>query len=291
MLYLYLFISFILISAIFYSGLVLLLYIRSKRYHTIKEQPLEAFTLAKFIRFVLQLFKGIMLFIYWGFAKSSQNRLIHPIQENDNSHVLCVHGFHVNGSCFWGMRKFLRNEGFSSSAIHLGLPYIKVQRYVDKLAKIISIAASNSPTGKIHIVAHSMGGLIIRMLLQQSPQYADKLSSIITLGTPHKGTATVRKNYITWIRELFHTDSDLIVQMEDFHALAPQVPATTIASRHDLVVYPAINAHTSKANNITVDWMSHMGLLTEQSSQQLVYDCLDMAESSSNTTSHKNRGN
>ncbi|MFC2163317.1 hypothetical protein ACFLRF_06505 [Candidatus Altiarchaeota archaeon] len=46
--------------------------------------------------------------------------------------------------------------------------------------------AGNPATDKVVIVAHSMGGLVTRHLLQD-PSYADKVDTVIMLGTPNNG--------------------------------------------------------------------------------------------------------
>lgn len=51
--------------------------------------------------------------------------------------------------------------------------------------------AENLPTGaKVHLIGHSLGGLVISSFLNQfqKPEYLDK---IITLGSPHRGAAVV----------------------------------------------------------------------------------------------------
>jgi pimeloyl-ACP methyl ester carboxylesterase len=44
-----------------------------------------------------------------------------------------------------------------------------------------------SPTGKFVLIGHSMGGLVIRAYVE-SGLYANNVSQVITLGTPHAGT-------------------------------------------------------------------------------------------------------
>ncbi len=41
---------------------------------------------------------------------------------------------------------------------------------------------------KVNIVAHSMGGLVVRSLLTQYHEYQGKINKVIFIGTPHKGT-------------------------------------------------------------------------------------------------------
>jgi hypothetical protein len=43
--------------------------------------------------------------------------------------------------------------------------------------------------GKVDIVAHSMGGLVSRTLVQSDPEYAKKVKTIVFVGTPQRGAA------------------------------------------------------------------------------------------------------
>ncbi|PIE66580.1 MAG: hypothetical protein CSA26_00220 [Desulfobacterales bacterium] len=45
-----------------------------------------------------------------------------------------------------------------------------------------------SSTGKVHIVAHSMGGLLVRHLIQNSESYANMIDRVAMVGTPHLGS-------------------------------------------------------------------------------------------------------
>ena len=44
------------------------------------------------------------------------------------------------------------------------------------------------PTGPVHLIGHSMGGLDARYLISQLDM-ADRVKSLVTVGTPHRGTA------------------------------------------------------------------------------------------------------
>ena len=65
---------------------------------------------------------------------------------------------------------------------------------VDYLMPTIDKAVVNSPTGKVDIVAHSMGGLIARSYIQGS-RYRDDVDQLVMLGTPNYGSGDV---YTLW---------------------------------------------------------------------------------------------
>lgn len=55
------------------------------------------------------------------------------------------------------------------------------------LRQKIDELASSSPIGKIDIIAHSQGGLLIKRLLFDHPEYKDKIQKLIFVGTPNLG--------------------------------------------------------------------------------------------------------
>ena len=59
-----------------------------------------------------------------------------------------------------------------------------VQGAKNYLKPIIDKAKAMSPTGKVNIVAHSMGGILARVYIE-GPDYQDDVDQLITLGTPH----------------------------------------------------------------------------------------------------------
>jgi len=73
------------------------------------------------------------------------------------------------------------------------------RRPIDEIAtnylkSVLYEARGLSPTGKVDIVAHSMGGLVARAYIQ-SEDYDDEVDQLITLGTPHYGLSDA---YLPW---------------------------------------------------------------------------------------------
>ncbi|KKQ83078.1 MAG: hypothetical protein UT07_C0010G0002 [Parcubacteria group bacterium GW2011_GWB1_38_8] len=65
---------------------------------------------------------------------------------------------------------------------------------IDYLIPTIDKALLNSPTGKVDIVAHSMGGLVARSYIQ-SHNYRDDVDQFMMIGTPSYGSSDV---YTIW---------------------------------------------------------------------------------------------
>lgn len=214
----------------------------------------------------------LRLSLWWAFAPSGR-----PLPAVDRNAapalrevVLCIHGFHMDESCFWGMRRRLARRGRVSVAADLGLPYRRAEVYAAALRRDLGAVAAAFPAARIDVVAHSMGGLVLRQVLGESPALAARLRRVVTLATPHHGTAL-----LGWFRHgpVFRMMSRESEYVRGLPRLADSVPAaevTTVASAHDLLVYPVECAHLEGARRIDLERVGHLGLLTDRAVHERV---------------------
>jgi len=96
--------------------------------------------------------------------------------------VVFIHGLWMPGFDMALLRRRVHKCGFNVQQFHYSTvrktPYEAAIKLHDSLHKI-----EEKP---IHIVAHSLGGLVVRHLLHQHPKQID--GKIINLGTPHRGS-------------------------------------------------------------------------------------------------------
>lgn len=145
----------------------------------------------------------------------------------------------------------------------MGAPLPTPLSYAKPLATTMKSLAAQFPDEGFDIVAHSIGGVMAREVLRQDPDLAAFVHRIVTLGSPHHGTAVVR-----WIRfgplyNMLSLGSEYLSELGTFRSLAPDSTATTVGSLHDLVVYPIRTCHLDGARQVTLENISHLGLMTE----------------------------
>jgi triacylglycerol lipase len=102
--------------------------------------------------------------------------------------VLLVHGYAHNQSGWWVMDRHLRQAGFTS--VHR-LNYLPMGSGVPQLAERLGARVDEirSLTGadRVHVVAHSLGGILLRWYVQELG--GDRtVGTAVTLGSPHEGT-------------------------------------------------------------------------------------------------------
>lgn len=102
--------------------------------------------------------------------------------------ILMVHGFIDNHSIFARLEWSLRRRGFAGvHTTHVPLFATNVHAAAGRLADEVAAAVERSGHPHVHIVAHSLGGLVARYYVQRMGG-SDTVHTLVTLATPHRGT-------------------------------------------------------------------------------------------------------
>lgn len=88
---------------------------------------------------------------------------------------------------FRGIQSFLKEDGFDVHHTTVGFASGLNARAADLQAEITRVL-KETKADKVHIIAHSMGGLDARAMIARLGM-ADRVASLTTIGTPHHGTS------------------------------------------------------------------------------------------------------
>jgi pimeloyl-ACP methyl ester carboxylesterase len=245
------------------TGWFLLAYRSFVTYHreTGEQRPnLGALALADFY---LRTLAGAIRLAWWNMWGLGRDGLRWPTAPVRGIPVLCIHGFHMTGSSTWGLRRYLERHGRPTRAVSLGLPYRSPTVYSRALVRAIRQLRDEAGTS-MDVVAHSMGGLVLRQALAEAPELASSIRRIVTLGTPHRGTALLRGRRSGPVARMMGPDAPYVKGLPEFHAVAPSVEVLTLSARHDWIVFPRDTAHLSGTHRVTVEDLGHLGLLTDR---------------------------
>jgi triacylglycerol lipase len=139
------------------------------------------------------------------------NAKIHPPKRGQEYPIVLMHGFmgfsrmEILGiklfDYFNGVQPLLEQMGYDvwvESVSPVNPPQIRAEQW----AKVVDNALAHYKTDKVHLIAHSQGGVDARVLAAPDTDccstphdgqlngigYGDKIASIITVGAPHLGT-------------------------------------------------------------------------------------------------------
>jgi pimeloyl-ACP methyl ester carboxylesterase len=100
--------------------------------------------------------------------------------------VVVLHGLYMSGLVMRPLCRRLHKQGYQT----LNLTYNTLSPDLDTICTRIDQFIDNEPTA---FVCHSMGGLIARRYLERNSKQSHWVDSVITLGTPHKGSHLARE--------------------------------------------------------------------------------------------------
>jgi pimeloyl-ACP methyl ester carboxylesterase len=206
--------------------------------------------------------------------------------------VILIHGFFQTRNIWEVMEDRLRHDGFGVISFNLGgllwryntRPIDKTARYV---AEKVEYLSAREGFQAVHLIGHSKGGLIARRYVQHYG--GDKrVKSLITLGTPHRGTAMALAAVpILSVGLLGSSLKDLLphsrvisrLQQDTFPS---HIPLTSIYSSSDLVcphwssVLRPRPGETSM-NNVRIRGIGHSQLTWDGGVYQVAKHYLDEA--------------
>src|SRR5215210_1355288 len=123
-----------------------------------------------------------------GGLSPAQRGLVHHGVATAETPILLVHGIVDNHAIFTLLHRALRRRGFATvSSYDYGLLTRDIPSAAHLLGGAIEKLAAKTGYERIHVIGHSLGGLIARYYVQRLGGDA-RVHTLVTLGTPHHGT-------------------------------------------------------------------------------------------------------
>lgn len=191
--------------------------------------------------------------------------------------VLLVHGYVCNSGYWDAMSRALARAGISHHALDLEPVLGSIEQYVPALDAAIQALRAASGSQRVVVLAHSMGGLATRAYLRRHG--AGRVAKIITLGTPHHGTALasfgvgINTREMRWSGRAGQGQPSAWLQ-----ALAASEDAelhrlfVSVYSHHDNIVSPPTSSRLAGAKNIELGGIGHVALAQDAGVQALVIE-------------------
>ena len=197
-----------------------------------------------------------------GHLSPVQRGLIVGDVEAAGTPIILVHGVIDNRSIFTLLRRSLRGRGFGRTyALNYSPLTDDISDIAMRLGTLIDEVCEQTGYERVHIIGHSMGGLVARYYVQRLG--GDRhVHTVCTLGSPHSGSHAAR--FVPWpVARQMRPASELITELEE---PAPGCRTRFIAIWSDLdqLVLPQRNARIQhadlRARNVLIRGIGHMSL-------------------------------
>ncbi len=198
--------------------------------------------------------------ILWPIGFFNQKDGAEPAQEQ--TPTLFLHGLFLNQACWLAMKLRLKMQGFTN--LHsINLPPTRdVETLTERVALKVDSLRHSCKCERVHLVGHSMGGIIARNFVQIRGG-ADKVDQCVLLGSPHQGSK-LAPFAVMKLSEAIMPGSEFLANLNK-QPLPGKVAVTNIYSRHDNLVIPHESAILDQATNIELAGKGHNTLLYDNS--------------------------
>ena len=174
--------------------------------------------------------------------------------------VLLVHGFGGAKSSWSLVAQALSDRGVIVDAMSYAPVGSSVERLADRLVIEVERMLSRTGADKVHLVGHSLGGVIIAQAILDS-RLAGRVDTVITLGSPFGGSPWAGVLPIVEIVRELRRGSPLLRRLAST-PLPDGVRWLSVTAALDIIV-PGMRSvpFHSQVETITVDGVGHLGML------------------------------
>ncbi len=189
--------------------------------------------------------------------------------------VVLVHGFFATAGVFRPLRSRLVRDlpghvdprDSSAHPVQIAsfthAPGMSVRRIAESLGRLV-----DKIPGRIHLVGHSLGGLVARYYVQELGGDA-RVCQTISLASPFHGTTLAHPFPVLVGREL-RSESPTLVRLRGRASAFSHVPHLSLYGTGDLVVRPFRSAVFPIGDVVELPGLGHNTLLYDQTAQDAI---------------------
>lgn len=168
--------------------------------------------------------------------------------------VVLVHGLYASAGVFRPLRTRLHEE---LDATTLSFSYATGPGIIELSGRLSALLAGESSPSPIHLIGHSLGGLISRYYVQEM-RPDPRVIETVSLGAPFLGSA--RADWV-WgpAREDIRIGGDLLRQISLGTPQGERIPHLSIVAEEDVLIEP--EAFPAFGERLSLPRVGHNGLL------------------------------
>jgi len=188
-----------------------------------------------------------------------------PHVQHGDDIVVLIHGIFASAGVFRPLRRHIEKVTGARVASFTHLPGVGVRRIALSLAKMVDRIPRSA---RVHIVGHSMGGLIARWYVDELGGHS-RVVQTISLASPFGGAPAAQ-------RFPFLVGNDLAPASELLESLRekarPEVPHLSIVGTADRLVFPQARATFAHGDSVVLEGRGHNSLLYDTEVARLVVE-------------------
>src|SRR5258707_5898915 len=187
--------------------------------------------------------------------------------------VLLVHGFGGTKSSWSFLARTLRARGLTVEAITYAPFGTSVEQLADRLAVEVERMLSQTGADKVHLVGHSLGGVVIAQAIA-SGRLTGQVDTVVTLGAPFGGPPWANLLPVGTIARALREGSPLLRRLAS--APVPDgVRWLAFTATLDMIV-PGLRSVPAHADveTVTVGGIGHLGMLLSRQVVGRIVDAL-----------------
>ena len=176
--------------------------------------------------------------------------------------ILLVHGLADNRSVFTVLRRALRRRGFGRvRTVNYSPLTSDIRAAARVLGRCVEALCAQTGYERVHVIAHSLGGVIARYYVQRLGGDA-RVHTLVTLGSPHGGTRAAHLLPLPIVRQL-RPGSDVVAELAR-PAYECSTRFVAIWTNVDQLIYPKSNARIDHPDlavrNVLLSGAGHFSL-------------------------------
>lgn len=181
-----------------------------------------------------------------------------PAKPGDRVPVIVLHGYSANRGYLRPLVHALEARGVSPVFVPtFSRVLAPIEAFAEELHGHVERIAAATGQPRVALVAHSMGGLVARAYAARHGP--GRVACLVTLGTPHQGSALARLGAGRNAREMRPASAFLVGLSRADGAIRART--TSIRSLHDNMVVPQASGRLEGARNVAIPGLGHIAML------------------------------
>jgi triacylglycerol lipase len=191
--------------------------------------------------------------------------------------VLLVHGFAGTKSCWFALTRALRAKGATVDSINYPPFGTSVEALADRLAVKVAGLLSETGADKVHLVGHSLGGVVIAQAFADG-RLTGQVDTVVTIAAPFGGSPWASLLPLGATLRALRGGSPLLRRLAA-SPLPDGVQWVAFSATLDMIV-PGRRSVPPQAGvqTVTVNDVGHVGLLLSQHVVDRIVDALPIQE-------------